>query len=247
MKLLLDMGNSSCKWARSTGLDFNQVGFIEYQNDDNIQRAQTVLRMLDIKNITQVHIVSVLGEQFNHEFTQQLRLLREIPITFYFSQKNSYAIALSYDDVSTYGADRYCALVAAHHHIQADKIVIDCGTATTVDVMNANGVHQGGLIMPGVGLMLESLVTKTNGIEIEAEKLDVNMLANNTQDAAYSGCVTQMNFALEGIIREINKQGPRVVVFTGRACKHLKYSHLNDIESVQRPHLVLEGLQIMQG
>ncbi len=246
MKLLLDLGNSYCKWALYDGKRLQSVNKLDYAHEAMSQRIDSMLHRLSFDDVGHINAVSVLGEKFNNMLTEQLAEVHRLPIQFFHSQQSRFGITLSYADVPSYGADRYCALVAAHHDVQGDKIVIDCGTATTIDVINALGEHQGGLIMPGVHAMVDSLINKTSGIRFDATKQPLNLLADNTQDAVLSGCIAQMKFGVQGVLEQILQQGQKAIVLAGGAIEYLDLSPFDEIECILRPNLVLEGLQIMQ-
>ncbi|MEY3418844.1 MAG: hypothetical protein RJA46_615 [Pseudomonadota bacterium] len=66
-----------------------------------------------------------------------------------------------YQDPSKLGADRWAALIGARALSNTNTLVMNAGTATTIDLLGSNGVHYGGWIMPGLGLMQESLQQNT--------------------------------------------------------------------------------------
>ena len=246
MKLLIDFGNSRCKWARCEEGALQSVDAIEYARQTTQQRVEGVMQAIHIDDIKQVHAVSVLGAEFEESFANQLASLAGITVKFHHSQKNNYGVTLSYSNVHTYGDDRYAALIAAHHQVGGNKIVVDCGTATTIDMIDSQGHHEGGLIMPGARLMVESLVNKASGVFSNETKQPVNLLCNNTQDAVYSGCVSQLQYGVQGIINKLTDGKQCVVILTGGESSLLDLTTIADTECIQRPHLVLEGLRVMQ-
>lgn len=66
-----------------------------------------------------------------------------------------------YQDPSKLGADRWAALIGARALSNTNTLVINAGTATTIDLLGGNGVHYGGWILPGLSLMHESLQRNT--------------------------------------------------------------------------------------
>ena len=253
MKLLIDFGNSRYKSGYSNGSSIDNVITHSYSHSDVDLCIENILQKLDLKCVEHIYVVSVLGAQFDKAFSQALVNDSDIPITFYYSQKDKYGIQLSYADVSTYGADRYVALVAAQHKKDGNKIVIDCGTATTIDVLDGNSIHQGGLIMPGANLMLETLANRTTGIPSIDSQHTVNILNDNTQDSVYSGCISQLRFAVEGVVNHLAKQlfeqaTQVTILLTGGESDLLDTSALTseNVECIHCPDLVLEGLLYMQ-
>ena len=92
--------------------------------------------------------------------------------------------------------------------------MIDCGTAITLDVVDRNGFHQGGLIMPGLGLMEHSLLQNTSGIE--KTQGEVKDLAKDTASAVSSGCMQLVASGLTQLINHYLSKYPGLVcVITG--------------------------------
>jgi type III pantothenate kinase len=82
-----------------------------------------------------------------------------------------WGMALDVLEPKSVGADRAVTMIAAHARHPGDLIVIDFGTATTLDVVDYTGAYKGGIIAPGINLSLDALVTaaaKLPRIAIEA-------------------------------------------------------------------------------
>lgn len=114
--------------------------------------------------------------------------------------------------------DLEATAVAARVYYPLPSIIINMGTATTITVVDENGVYIGGAILPGVGTSLNALTDKTSllpGIEIEAP---TKAIANETVDSMKSGIVYGSAGAIDGIIdhftAELGKT-PASLVATG--------------------------------
>ena len=108
-----------------------------------------------------------------------------------------------YHDPASLGCDRFAALIGARR-LRPDQraIVATCGTATTVDALDAQGNFIGGMILPGLGLMAASLAQRTAQLpQIAAATIGpagaTRLFADNTQDAIYSGCLAAQAGAIE--------------------------------------------------
>ena len=101
-------------------------------------------------------------------------------------------IILVYADYQSFGVDRWLALIRARNLSSQACMVVDCGTATTIDVMDAEGQHLGGLIVPGINTMLTSLATETHQLPnvLEQEMSPPQLLASDTQRGILSGAIT---------------------------------------------------------
>jgi type III pantothenate kinase len=246
MKLLIDFGNSRSKWANLEYQDLRAAKAYIYKSAVSTQRVREVVERICFDSIQEIHVVSVLGEVFEKQFSSEVKKIAGIDTKFHVSQANSFGVMLAYANPLTYGADRYAALIAAHHKESGAKIVIDCGTATTVDVINANGQHRGGLIIPGIQLMCSALANKASGINLPKQANSSQLFNDNTADAVYSGSALVLSHGVNGIIQQIvSKINEPVIVYVTGGESHMM-AHA-DVGYVECPHLVLEGLQIMQG
>lgn len=123
------------------------------------------------------------------------------------------------DDPRTLGADRALNALAAHAKYQGDLIVIDFGTATTLDVVDFSGAYKGGVIAPGPNLSLEALVNNTAKlprIAIEQPR-SASVIGRNTEDAMLSGLFWGYVSMLEGLLARIRSEigRPVKVIATG--------------------------------
>ncbi len=246
MKLLIDFGNSRCKWARLDNQDLQKTNVQSYKCEDSIKRVDEIIEKITFDLVREIHAVSVLGDVFEKEFFAKIKKLYGIETKFYISQPNNFGVTLAYADPLSYGPDRYAALVAAHHKMPGAKIIVDCGTATTLDVITTGGKHLGGLIIPGVELMCSALVEKAPGISMTKQINSTQLFNGNTADAVYSGSVMALSYGVRGIVEEIvsNINQDLTVFVTGGESKIIG---LTDSGYVNCPNLVLEGLLIMQG
>ncbi len=245
MKLLIDFGNSRCKWVQLVDGGLQNFKAHAYSSDDAMLRACEVSQCLPLDKVDEVHAISVLGEEFENAFQQQLETKFSRRAIFYIPQANQFGVKLAYSNPLSYGVDRYAALVAVHHQYEGVKLVVDCGTAVTMDVIKANGQHLGGLILPGLDLMCSSLSGKASGIPECSANQQAALLNDYTVNAVYSGCALTLQHGLNGIIQDIkrNIQQEITLCATGGGSDMIKNSEMQYIDC---PNLVLEGLQIMQ-
>ena len=244
--MLIDFGNSCCKWAVLHNESLGSVSSTSYLSTDPSAMAASLLSDLPVQQCEQIHAVSVLGPKFDQQFADLVKREAKIVVQYHVSQRRAYGVQLAYADPGTYGADRYAALVAAHHSGSGAKIVVDCGTAVTVDAIDSVGKHLGGLIMPGVELMCSVLAATTAGIPPIATNASVQYLNANTHDSVVSGSTLCLQHGLQSIIASMQQQLDSQVslIVTGGA-RALLGKFLCG-QWIERPELVLEGLQIMQ-
>jgi type III pantothenate kinase len=142
----------------------------------------------------------------------------------------------SYAQPEKLGADRIAAMLGAiQRQPQQRVLVVVAGTALTLDVVDANGLHLGGLIAPGPDLMQRALQNNTAQLRASASSAEL-ALANSTQSAIANASV----WSSVALIQSVANQHPSAhCVLSGGAASALS-AHLPAFEVA--PSLVLEGL-----
>ena len=75
----------------------------------------------------------------------------------------------AYADFSSMGIDRWLAMLAAFRNSQGACCILDCGSAVTLDMVDAGGTHLGGYIVPGINMMREALANKSGALKFDSE------------------------------------------------------------------------------
>ncbi|MBU3600909.1 type III pantothenate kinase [Polynucleobacter sp. AM-25C3] len=121
-----------------------------------------------------------------------------------------------YQDPSKLGADRWAALIGARALSNTNTLVINAGTATTIDLLGGNGVHYGGWILPGLSLMQESLQSNTAQLPLAVRTSTPVSQASfgiTTDEAITGGCdAAQMGAILRAayLAKEIHHPVERI-------------------------------------
>lgn len=241
MKLLLDLGNSRCKFAI---LDDN--GVMEYgtQNYGPFGKLYTVKSLCEKQNLTKVVVCSVLSDKMNTDIIDMLSNKDGYDVFFLAAEKNCFGIKLSYDEPSAMGVDRVSALIAVKEIYPGNSCVVDCGTAVTIDAINCRGIHLGGVILPGVKAMQNGLLDSTK-IEHENRDVNFNIFANTTEHAIFAGCMSAVAGGIEYVVNKMSSDYDVFdqIIFTGGDAEDLQ-SYVNlqvQIDST----LVLDGLKVI--
>jgi type III pantothenate kinase len=157
-------------------------------------------------------------------------------------------LKLDVDEPHNVGADRALNAIAAHAKHAGDLIVIDFGTATTFDVVDASGAYKGGIIAPGINLSLDALVSaaaKLPRIAIEAPRDDLSVIGRTTGSqmliGIYWGYVAMIEGLVERMKRELGR--PVTVVATGGLAE-LFDEHTQVFDAIE-PDLTIQGLSIL--
>jgi type III pantothenate kinase len=152
---------------------------------------------------------------------------------------------IRYENPREVGADRIVNAVAGIEHYGTPLIVVDFGTATTFDYIDASGAYLGGAIVPGIGISAEALyqrAAKLPRIELSKPK---TVIGRNTVAAMQAGIIFGYAGQVDGIVQRICKEfnvQPRVIATGGLA--DLIAGESETIEKVD-PLLTLEGLRIV--
>jgi len=218
--LFIDIGNSAIKWRTSESKVFSEG-----------------IENFSIKALNQTNI-AWLSAVAHSDIVQDISTHFE---TIYIikPQKKFGNLTLSYEDPSKLGADRFAAMVGAINHFP-DKplLVIDIGSAITCDVIDKNGMHQGGLIMPGLSSLRWSFEKfKTSNLTSGSKDL-----ANNTDDAWEHGTYVMMIGAINYQIESFQSNfSDGVIAICGGMIKEIKKELPDSIEFFD--NLVLDGLE----
>ncbi len=155
-------------------------------------------------------------------------------------------MAIDYLHPGEVGADRIVNAVAARHRFGAPVIVLDCGTATTFDVVTANGHYAGGLILAGIDLALGALAQRAARLPEVSLARTRQVIGRTTiqamQSGSYWGAVEAINGLIHRLRHELNNDAVPVVATGGIA-----EAIARDITPLTAllPHLTLEGLALI--
>lgn len=239
MILLLDIGNSRIKWA------CYQHGRWLAENvalQTGTAAAWEFLKTLPAEP-RRILAVCVAGSEIAGQLVDASRLLWSCEIEFAVALGQQRGLRNGYRDPEQLGADRWLAMLAARRHSAEALCVVDAGTAITVDLVEADGLHRGGFILPGLGLMAAALDFGTGEIRSRAER-SLAAPANSPGPAADTrGAVNNAALlAAAGLIDRARQMtaSPATLVLTGGDAPALQ--PLLPASCLLRPRLVLEGL-----
>ena len=219
-KIFLDIGNSAIKW-RTTESNVYSKDVGEFLLN-TLPQADSAW----VSAVANLQIVLDLEAYFD-----EVHLLN--------TQNNFNNLQISYDDSSSLGSDRFFAMLGAMERFPNQALlIIDIGSAMTFDVIKEDGCHQGGLIMPGLGVLRKSF----SKFETTDLLTNIDGLANNTTDAWKSGTQAMLLSSINSQIEKFNDIFSDGIV---TICGGLVHEIKNELpESVQIfDNLVLDGLE----
>ena len=160
--LLVDIGNSRVKWARVNGQNLTGLG--EAAHGELPARALQAMVDAQPGDISRLTVTNVGGETIQLTLNDLAKARWGITPEFVTPRKEAHGVRCSYPDPSRLGADRWAALIAARQFAPGSACVIDSGTTVTLDALDPNGQHLGGLIMAGPRIVSAALERETSGI-----------------------------------------------------------------------------------
>lgn len=229
MILCLDAGNSRLKWGLRAEAAWLRQGALAHD------ATATLAKELPA-GVTRVLACNVAGIDMA-ERIEALAATLGAPLEWFVSSAVSDGVTNGYARPEQLGPDRWAALVGARGLHPGAALVVMAGTATTIDVLDADGTFRGGLILPGIDLMCRALADNTAALP-EARGV-YRAVPTNTDDAIVSGCLYATLGAIERMARRL-ASAEFVCLLSGGAADGLA-PHL-DLPLRRVDNLVLEGL-----
>ena len=246
MMLLVDMGNSSIKWAILESGTLSPQQRIQYRNTSFASMLEKAWRQLEPSE--GIWVSNVAGPQKAEILTHWVRSYFGREPSFIKTSGAAGGIKNGYQNPAQLGVDRWLTLIGAYA-LEKDKLcVVDCGTAITLDVLAANGQHLGGLIMPGVTTMHKALKNNAYALDPVAKmvlfKEKQPLLAHDTQTGIALGTSYAVIGFLEYVTNTFENQGNKLKIFlTGGGASVLEPFLQSPYQLI--PDLVLQGLVVL--
>ncbi len=241
--LLVDLGNTSLKWAWIEAGGIGERHAVAYARlgIDLAAKGQWA----GLERPDQLFVSSVAAADTDASLRGWLEAQWGIAPVFAAASASALGVINGYDTPGQLGVDRWLALVAVREEIpDRDCLVVDCGTAITIDGITRDGRHLGGTILPGFGLMRDALRRQTAipwpGLTDQAPP----MMATNTGDAIAGGGVHAVAALVEKMARQLLEQAGEapVLVLAGSDAELLRQVLQCPVEV--RPDLVMQGLAL---
>lgn len=140
------------------------------------------------------------------------------------------------------GADRLVNAVAAHRHHGGPLIIVDFGTATTLDIVDDEGNYIGGIIAPGANLSMRALHAAAAQLPNVAVEPPENIIGRNTVSAMQSGVFWGYVSLVEGLVARVREEygAPMKVIATGGLASVFRGG--TDLLEHEDPDLTIRGL-----
>lgn len=239
MKLFIDFGNTRLKWV--IWRDGRRAMGGVFAHRETSLEAALGGNWASLPKPSEVFVASVVNSSLEQVLSELVRVHFDCTPTFVRTPAAALGVINAYAQPSRLGVDRFLGLCALHNTTPRAQILVSCGTALTLDALAADGRHLGGLIAPSPGLMRRALNEATARVgDASGELVEI---ANNTADAAYSGCLLSAVALIERFHRQIQQRldMPVAVIADGGGVE--EWLHL--LPDVERGRdLVLRGLAL---
>lgn len=234
MLLLIDAGNTRIKWAL-VAPDTPLGGWLA---SDAVAHAQldTLGAQWAPLPITEALLSNVAGGTI----AARLRAMLPVAPRDFVSLPQLAGVTNGYRNPAQLGCDRFAAAIGARALAPDQAVIVaNCGTATTIDAITAEGVFLGGMILPGLGLMASSLARNTAQLPQIADMAPLPAgFADNTDDAILSGCLAAQTGAIE---RAVRMHGAQACLLSGGAAPRIAPALALPFQLVD--NIVMLGLQ----
>lgn len=248
MILLIDIGNSRIKWASLIKGKLEHLGDASRGKDLGALAVDLNQHWRKIKKPGAVLVSNVAGSAYADALAAWTLEHWQVQPRFIVAEHSAFNVSNAYTRPERLGADRWAALIAARRHAGGAVCIVDAGTAVTIDVLSERGIHQGGLIIPGLAMMRRALLDQTQAIfpaTAAPASSDVSLLARDTQDGVNGGTLYALVAVIDRVTADVRTELDTELtrIITGGDADTLlpllggHYHHY--------PELVLEGLAVI--
>lgn len=198
MYLLIDAGNSRLKWLFGEHLP-GMIETLSYSSDWRLRlyRSWHLLPQPDavvLSNVKDREIETAIE-------ALAAKLWQKAITTIITPKRTNTTLTVAYDEPQTLGSDRYLAMLGGRTLSHDPLCVIGCGTALTVDVVDGEGVHLGGVILPGIRLAENALLNHTR--KLVPMRWTANLLGTDTASCIGAGIHHALPGGVAHIIEEL--------------------------------------------
>jgi len=214
-RVFVDIGNTNTKWK------FEGNYFLS--STDNFEFGK-------LPECSEIWISNVSTRSFN---------LNNPGVIYIKSQARYKSLTNIYNDPSLLGCDRWLGMISSYEMSQGKGfILLDIGTAITIDVVNKDGIHQGGLIFPG----LDKLRLTFNNFQVSSIE-SITEVGQSTEDAWTIGTLSLIVNSINQKVNKLKLDLPDLLIFiTGGG--YLQIRDFLEFDHDYNENIVLDGLEL---
>lgn len=251
MFLAIDIGNSLIKFGTYNGTELVDRFTISTKLDYTVEElAFDRFHVLDDQFIQlkfdSVYVSSVVPK-LNKVIEQLCTKLFKLKAVFV-NTTMDLGLTINYEPKTSLGNDRLVGMFSASKTYGTPFIVCSFGTATTIDAVSERSEFLGGLILPGMGTMADSLKRRTAKLPVVRIRKPESLLGNSTESAIAAGIFYAQIAAVEGIVKRIRNErfssAKKVKIVATGGFSGLIGQHSSIFDKVDE-NLVLDGLRLI--
>jgi type III pantothenate kinase len=250
MLLAVDVGNTNIVGGLYEGTTLVDTFRLATERGRTVDEyAVLVAQVLSLRNIAPTNvsscIVASVVPQVTGLITSAITQVARVTPLVVGGPGLKTGMSIRYDNPREVGADRIVNAVAAYAKVHAAVIVVDFGTATTFDCISEQGEYLGGVIVPGVQVSLDGLLSRAAKLSRVELTEPPRVIGRNTPHAMQSGIIYGYASLVDGLLHKIeNEMGvPCRTLATGGLAEHI-CAHTERVEEVC-PNLTLDGLRLI--
>lgn len=252
MKLLIDIGNRRLKWATSTQINASASTTLSDQiiNTHSSERVEQLSRQFKkLPAPESVWVSCVSAESIKTDIVKICQNLWQLSPICIRAEAAALGVKNCCENPAAVGVDRWAANIAARHIAGARPlVVIDAGTAVTIDYVDSGGEFLGGIISPGVATMIESLNSATDQIPEMTHSYNakqIHYVNTNTRSAVENGVRLAVVAGIDqAIAHHLATKGKELkVIITGGDAEWIADLSVHDMK--YQSNLVLNGLLLL--
>ncbi|WP_426194281.1 type III pantothenate kinase [Massilia sp. DWR3-1-1] len=238
MLLLIDAGNTRIKWAlaplAAAAGDWLADGAVAHAALGELATAWRAAGAAPTRALMSNVAGIAMADQLRAALAE---IAPGVPLETFVATAERAGLRNGYRNPAQLGSDRFAAAIGAHTLLPGQAVIIaTCGTATTVDAIDADGRFVGGMILPGLGLMASSLARNTAQLpQVLANAALPTGFADNTDDAILAGCVAAQAGAIE---RAVAQAHAATCLLSGGAARYIG-------PALRVPHRLIDNIVLL--
>jgi type III pantothenate kinase len=214
---LIDVGNSRTKYVQ---FDNKTLSTVTQLNNDHFTADYFSHYFSKAKQVVMANVGHLVLTQRLANWCQD----QGVCFTEVQSEQRKNTLISAYQEPTTLGIDRWLALLGAINlYPQKRVLIIDAGTATTVDLLASDGQHQGGWILSGIEALFDTIIQKSTLVHANKSTMPNVAFGKSTTDNVNNACWAATLGMIEQAIKQAQQLGEiEHIIFTGGNGQALK-------------------------
>lgn len=232
-KLYLDIGNSFMKLAQKAEVGWNI--FHHFQNESVEKLGEIIMQMDGIETLVVSSVRrDILARLENSVPVEKLKVIKNSDIPFFH---------IDYDTPKTLGIDRFLVCLGATATTSKNVVVIDAGSACTIDMMTSDKIYRGGVIMPGIKQFHMSMQMSLPELPEVDKSVPSKWPGKSTNDSLQWGVNGAFIMAIKGFVEKFKNDFDQIDVFLTGGDAMFIYENLGyELSLKHRPNLLFDGM-----